>query len=509
MDPTGDLAVTCSSASTPCTTTVTTTNSGSIPALPPIHQQQYSSTPCLTQENLYRSNVNFEQFPQLLNQHLSNTSLFSNQRLTQDVPQQHNSNPALSANQFSGETISWQVVRSNKRKKNASETSPNLKLKLKRFEPYNSRPVISSSQYQPIAVDDDEMDDIQPSTTNNRGTNNPQSSTSQPSTSQPKPTPPPPVFIHGVLDYQKMRDNISTALQETDYITRTLANNTVKINPKTVDAYRALVQHLRSNNIVFHTYQIKQERAYRVVLRHIHHTIPTSDIKTELEGLGFKVRNIINITSRRNKSPLNLFFVDLEPAENNKRIYELKYLMNMKITVEPPRKSTNIVQCTRCQTYGHTKAYCTRPFACVKCGGDHSSSSCGKTRDLPATCALCDGPHPANYKGCTVYKDLQNMKKNNQQGQQYQSNVNRIPNQATPSAQTITTNNNADKKSRTYASMFHRDPHPQNPHPNPPSDQLSLTSFLQEFKTMFNQLINQNTMIIQMLHTVISNSAQK
>jgi hypothetical protein len=34
-----------------------------------------------------------------------------------------------------------------------------------------------------------------------------------------------------------------------------------------------------------------------------------------------------------------MFFVDLEPKQNNKEIYNLQYLNNMKITVEPPNKN--------------------------------------------------------------------------------------------------------------------------------------------------------------------------
>jgi hypothetical protein len=43
----------------------------------------------------------------------------------------------------------------------------------------------------------------------------------------------------------------------------------------------------------------------------------------------------------------------------------------------------------------------------VKCAGDHSASQCPrKERSSDVRCVLCDGSHPANYKGCTVYKDL-------------------------------------------------------------------------------------------------------
>jgi len=33
-----------------------------------------------------------------------------------------------------------------------------------------------------------------------------------------------------------------------------------------------------------------------------------------------------------------MFYVDFDPKENNKEIYNLQYLNNMKINVEPPYK---------------------------------------------------------------------------------------------------------------------------------------------------------------------------
>jgi hypothetical protein len=35
---------------------------------------------------------------------------------------------------------------------------------------------------------------------------------------------------------------------------------------------------------------------------------------------------------------------------------------------------------------------------------------CIKDRNTAATCALCLGSHPANYKGCAIYKEIQNRK---------------------------------------------------------------------------------------------------
>jgi hypothetical protein len=118
-------------------------------------------------------------------------------------------------------------------------------------------------------------------------------------------------------------------------------------------------------------------------------------------------RNIINVHHKATKEPLNLFFVDLEPAHNNKKIYEITGLQNRIVKIEPPHsKRTNIIQCTRCQEYGHTKTYCNMPYVCVKCGGPHNTTDCRKPRETAARCALCGGNHPANYRGCEHFRKL-------------------------------------------------------------------------------------------------------
>ena len=88
---------------------------------------------------------------------------------------------------------------------------------------------------------------------------------------------------------------------------------------------------------------------------------------------------IINAQHKNTEEPLNLLFVDLEPAENNKEIYNIKALQNKIIQTEPPRvNKNNIIQYMRCQPYGHSKSYCSKPFICVKCGGSRNSKGCKK-----------------------------------------------------------------------------------------------------------------------------------
>lgn len=140
----------------------------------------------------------------------------------------------------------------------------------------------------------------------------------------------------------------------------------------------------------------------------MHHSVEIESIKKEIESHGHTVLNIINMRQRITKKPLSLFSVDLRPGENNKNIYLIEYLLNTKVKFEAPHFKREIPQCMNCQRYGHTKNFCFHPPRCVKCTGNHRTSDCfHKERSDKVKCG---GNHPANYKGCTLYKQLQKAK---------------------------------------------------------------------------------------------------
>jgi hypothetical protein len=49
---------------------------------------------------------------------------------------------------------------------------------------------------------------------------------------------------------------------------------------------------MRDNNIIHLTYQPKEERSYRVVIKYLHHSVDIQDTKEEKSQNGHTVRNI-------------------------------------------------------------------------------------------------------------------------------------------------------------------------------------------------------------------------
>lgn len=148
--------------------------------------------------------------------------------------------------------------------------------------------------------------------------------------------------------------------------------------------------------------------------------------------------------------------------------------------------------------------YISIAYNCVKCGGPHDTQSCKKTKQTPAKCVLCEGAHPANYKGCTVYRDLTNLRANNN-----------TRTQARHTTETQPANNRHQQglhslrqNTVTYAQAASGAPVSQSDTTTSSDLAEKMSDFLKEFKIMFTQLINQNSMILNMLTSVIHKITQ-
>ena len=113
---------------------------------------------------------------------------------------------------------------------------------------------------------------------------------------------PAPIFIDDVIDIQTMTKTIEKDISKEGYKLK-ISNNRVKILPINPDAYRKLTKLLKTLNANFHTYQLKQERPFRVVLRNIHHSVDLDELKFEQLKHGHEVTNISNIRHRILQNP--------------------------------------------------------------------------------------------------------------------------------------------------------------------------------------------------------------
>lgn len=190
-----------------------------------------------------------------------------------------------------------------------------------------------------------------------------------------------------------------------------------KIQTQTESSHRDVTKYLDDAKKSYYTYQLKSAKGLQVVIKGIESTVKTDEIIAALKTKNFNAKSVINIMNK-NKEPQPLFKVELEPegialkrnSQEVHPIYKLQFLLHRRITVEQPHKRNQPVQCTNCQEYGHTRAYCTLRSICVVCSDPHSTANCPKNKEDISVklCSNCGENHTANWRGCPVFKDLKN-----------------------------------------------------------------------------------------------------
>ncbi|KAM8718326.1 hypothetical protein ACLKA7_000143 [Drosophila subpalustris] len=99
---------------------------------------------------------------------------------------------------------------------------------------------------------------------------------------------------HNEINLNALIAKLNSAVGAINFDVKLGGGGTVRVNSKTPDAYRSIVRVLESdpNGIRFNTYQLREERAFRVVVRGIHASTPIGRIRDELQGMGYRVRSV-------------------------------------------------------------------------------------------------------------------------------------------------------------------------------------------------------------------------
>ncbi|KAL4098473.1 hypothetical protein QTP88_023078 [Uroleucon formosanum] len=164
----------------------------------------------------------------------------------------------------------------------------------------------------------------------------------EPLSSQIKP--PSPIFIPTVKSYKAFCDSIKEITKGEPFLCKNSING-IKLSTRYTDSYRTVIKFLQSNKADFHTFQLKEDRAFRVVIKNLHHSTTISEIKNKFTAHEHTPRNITNVLQRITKQPLPLFFIDLKPNINNRDVFNIDHLFYSKIKIKEPRANHQPIQC--------------------------------------------------------------------------------------------------------------------------------------------------------------------
>jgi hypothetical protein len=124
------------------------------------------------------------------------------------------------------------------------------------------------------------------------------------------PTKPPPIFINNVTNVTLLCTALTKIVGKEKFTCQSKLSQVI-VRTTDPDSYRGVVWYPKAQNASFHTYLLPKERAFRVVIRCLHHTTPIDIVHKELEKNGFNIRAVTKRSptpSTKPPKPLSLCF---------------------------------------------------------------------------------------------------------------------------------------------------------------------------------------------------------
>jgi hypothetical protein len=92
-----------------------------------------------------------------------------------------------------------------------------------------------------------------------------------------RPLKAPLIFLSGVQNIQTLKELLVT-VTENYFELKILNEDQVKIQQSSTEKYHTIIKALAEKHTEFHTYQPKENKSFRTVLRGIHHSVDTNEI---------------------------------------------------------------------------------------------------------------------------------------------------------------------------------------------------------------------------------------
>lgn len=225
---------------------------------------------------------------------------------------------------------------------------------------------------------------------------------------------PPPLNIVGV-EYAQVSELLDKVRTKVDDYSLSLAPFGIRVYSANTDRYNVLKNELKSAQLKFFTYQLRDEQMTKIVLHGLFH-MSEQELRFHLEHEGIKPVKIkiMNIHQKRysDHALYLLYFLKSDQIKIS-TLRETSAICHIKVRWQYYQNKRNgPMQCSRCMQYGHGGENCFLDPVCIRCGDSHFSRDCRLLID-PATsmprdripdnmlkCGLCNQNHSANFSGC-------------------------------------------------------------------------------------------------------------
>ena len=154
-------------------------------------------------------------------------------------------------------------------------------------------------------------------------------------------------------------------------------------------------------------YQINKVPTKSLVVKEVPTDITVSEFKEFFDLNKISYAKAERLKSKKDGRVLPIFQLEITDPAKAEALLSQNLACNVTgivYKVEEFRAPISVMQCYNCQCFVLSAKTCSSKQNCLICGENHSHKGCPSRESRKPTCANCNGPHVASYKGCPEYK---------------------------------------------------------------------------------------------------------
>lgn len=237
----------------------------------------------------------------------------------------------------------------------------------------------------------------------------------------PKPKFQKPIVSYK-LNVKEFGNALRTKLNHNNFQTNSVNRNCTLIKTYSLSDYATAKELLSSMETSHFSYTPNELKPINVVIKKIDSSFNDMEVAAalgELPNIRVDVLKVFRPHVMEGSLPSKHWIVQCGPQTEFAKLFQTQFLLNSKIIIEKQNK-TSIIQCRRCQRFGHAATNCNMPYRCVKCDLAHGPGECLITlecnmeeshdgtltavRVTEPICVNCNGNHPASFRECPKFK---------------------------------------------------------------------------------------------------------
>lgn len=236
----------------------------------------------------------------------------------------------------------------------------------------------------------------------------------------------PPIYIRDTnCDLKRIADILKTVniILIKDYCFRSYQNGNSTVHTNLGEIHSQMFASFQSNGVKCFTRSPKELTDVFLTLKGINPCYDEKDTFQALMDANFVNVEVIKVSEFRPKNVpearkgLLSFLVQLKNGSETSRVTNHDLLLGQIVKWESPDRS-QIVQCKKCQRFGHVARLCNLGYRCVKCPNKHepgswqlekqNNNAVNSEKQTQPFCMNCNNyGHPASYRGCPVLQKFQ------------------------------------------------------------------------------------------------------